>query len=43
MPERLCEIFDVKKAEGAVMLDVYNKGVRSLLELSVPVWQPALT
>ena len=25
------------------MLDVYYKQVRSVLELAVPVWQPALT
>ena len=25
------------------MLDVYEKQVRSVLELAVPVWQPALT
>ena len=25
------------------MLDVYHKQVRSVLELAVPVWQPALT
>ena len=25
------------------MLDVYHKQVRSVLELAVPVWQPAIT
>ena len=25
------------------MLDVYTKQIRSVLELAVPVWQPALT
>ena len=30
-------------ASEAEMLDVYNKQVRSVLELAVPVWQPALT
>ena len=30
-------------ASVAEMLDVYQKQVRSVLELAVPVWQPALT
>ena len=30
-------------ASEAEMLDVYQKQVRSVLELAVPVWQPALT
>ena len=30
-------------ASKAEMLDVYNKQVRSVLELAVPVWQPAIT
>ena len=30
-------------ASEAEMLDVYNKQVRSVLELAVPVWQPAIT
>ena len=34
------------KGLGAIeaeMLDVYKKQARSVLELAVPVWQPALT
>ena len=30
-------------ASEAEMLDVYHKQVRSVLELAVPVWQPAIT
>ena len=30
-------------ASEAEMIDVYHKQVRSVLELAVPVWQPALT
>ena len=30
-------------ASEAEMLDVYHKQMRSVLELAVPVWQPAIT
>ena len=30
-------------ANQAELLDVYEKQIRSVLELAVPVWQPALT
>ena len=30
-------------ATESELLDVYDKQVRSVLELAVPVWQPALT
>ena len=30
-------------ATAAELLDIYDKQVRAVLELAVPVWQPALT